>query len=221
MRVVGADVWKRGWVTVEVTGGRVTGVVSFDSFADLITHHAGAVAIGVDIPIGLPTEPPRQADVLARRFVGPRASSVFNTPPRDVLEAPSYQEALHISRTRYGAGISAQSFALRHRIFEVEAARQGDDRLIEVHPEVSFCALAGGPLDYSKKTWNGQMLRRQLLATAGLRLPDTISGPADRVPVDDVLDAAAAAWSAARWAADRAQALPERVDEPADQTIWY
>ena len=59
------------------------------------------------------------------------------------------------------------------------------------------------------------------LATAGLRLPDTITGLAGRVPVDDVLDAAAASWSAERWAADRAQALPERVDAPADQTIWY
>ncbi len=221
MLVVGADVWKRGWVAVSVERGTVASVDAFDSFADLVARFSEAVAFGVDIPIGLPTDPPRPADVLARTFVGPRASSVFNTPPRDVLEAPNYKQALDISYARYGGGISAQSFALRNRIFEVEAVRRGDDRIIEVHPEVSFRALKGIPLRYSKKSWSGQMDRRRLLAKAGLRLPNNIPGEAGRVPADDILDAAAAAWSAKRWGGNEAQALPARAYGTADQTIWY
>lgn len=38
-------------------------------------------------------------------------------------------------------GISSQSYSLRDRIFEVEAAVSDDDRIIEVHPEVS-CSQA-------------------------------------------------------------------------------
>lgn len=88
-----------------------------------------------------------------------------------------------------------------------------DGRIHEVHPEVSFHALAGGvPPAYAKKTWRGQNLRRSLLAEAGLVLPEEL-GEADRIPVDDVLDAAAAAWSAHRIALGTANRLPE-VPEP-------
>ena len=34
----------------------------------------------IDVPIGIPDVGPRRADLLARAFVGPRASSVFATP---------------------------------------------------------------------------------------------------------------------------------------------
>ena len=221
MLVVGADVWKRGWVAVAVDSGDVTGITTFDGFDDLATEHSAAAVIGIDIPIGLPDDPPRRADVLAKAFVGPRASSVFHTPPRDVLEAPTYRQALKRSYERYGGGISAQSYALRKRIFEVDAVRGDTGRLIEVHPEVSFRALTGAPLEHSKKTWNGQMERRTLLAGAGLHLPDRITGSAGRIPVDDILDATAVAWSAGRWATNRAEAIPDGAEPSADQTIWY
>ncbi len=85
-----------------------------------------------------------------------------------------------------------------------------------MHPEVSFYALAGGvPPAYAKKTWRGQNLRRSLLAEAGLVLPDEL-GDADRVPVDDVLDAAAAAWSAHRIATGTASRVPETPETDAE-----
>ncbi|WP_079175456.1 DUF429 domain-containing protein [Streptomyces malaysiense] len=88
-----------------------------------------------------------------------------------------------------------------------------DERIHEAHPEVSFYALADGvPLAHAKKTWRGQNLRRSLLAEAGLVLPDEL-GEADRIPVDDVLDAAVEAWSAHRIALGTANRVPE-VPEP-------
>lgn len=77
----------------------------------------------------------------------------------------------------------------------------------EGHPEASFRALAGSPLRYAKRTWNGQMLRRQLLATAGIQLSDDLL-EAGLVPPDDVLDAAAMAWTARRVAAGISETLP-------------
>jgi hypothetical protein len=58
----------------------------------------------------------------------------------------------------------------------VEAAElaTADDRVFEVHPEVSFCELAGECVAWSKKSWNGRLLRRRLLADAGIVLPDDV-----------------------------------------------
>jgi len=83
-------------------------------------------------------------------------------------------------------------------------------------------ALAGGPLPYPKKTWAGQALRRSLLRDAGVVLGDAL-GPADRVPVDDVLDAAVAAWTARRVALGTARSLPSPPEDVGDgwpAAIW-
>lgn len=221
-RVVGADAWKKGWVAATVEDGWVVAVTAHVTIGDLVAGEPDAVAIGVDIPIGLPETPPRPADAAARSFIGARASSVFPTPPRDVLEAPSYQEALALSRKRYGIGVTAQSYALRRRILEADDAARTDDRIIEVHPEVTFRALSGAPLEFPKRSWNGQMERRRLLSEAGLSIPEHLPDQAGMVPPDDILDAVAVAWSAARFAAGEARALPAEAPLPGfGEVIWY
>jgi predicted RNase H-like nuclease len=67
----------------------------------------------------------------------------------------------------------------------------------------------GQPLAPPKTSWLGVAIRRRLLAEARIDLPDNFGGPANYVPVDDLLDAAAAAWSAARVARGEADSLPE------------
>jgi predicted RNase H-like nuclease len=116
--------------------------------------------------------------------------------------------------------LSAQSYALGKKILEVEA--ELDERVFEVHPEVSFAALAGRHLRYSKRSWNGQMERRRLIADAGLLLPDEIEDGGEAA-ADDVLDATVAAWSAARKARGEAKTLPaETLDEGERAVaIWY
>jgi predicted RNase H-like nuclease len=115
--------------------------------------------------------------------------------------------------------LSAQSFALGKKIVEVESCLER--RLFEVHPEVSFAALAGRHLRHSKRSWNGQMERRRLLRSAGILLPNELG--AGEAAADDVLDAAIAAWSAARKEKGEAATLPP---EPPRQdgrpvAIWY
>jgi len=80
-------------------------------------------------------------------------------------------------------------------------------RIVEVHPEASFRELAGAPLKHSKKTWNGMMQRMRLLEKAGIAIPAEL-GEIGRVGVDDVLDAAAIAWTANRYVNHRARSLP-------------
>jgi predicted RNase H-like nuclease len=148
-------------------------------------------------------------------FVGRRGSSVFAAPPLDALGAASYAEANELLGSLGVARLSRQAWALVPRIVEAAEAAAADPRLHEVHPEVSFCELAGGtPLAWSKKSWNGLLIRRRLLADAGIALPDAIPNVGG-VVADDVVDAAAVAWSARRIAAGTARTLPADP-EPGD-----
>jgi predicted RNase H-like nuclease len=190
---------------------------------ELLDDHRDASVVAVDIPIGLPVSAGRRADALARSFVGQRRSSVFSTPPRSVLEAISYEDALVVTRDLGIAGISKQSFGLAPKILEVDEIARSDERVFEVHPEVSFRGMAGQPLKYSKKSWNGASRRRLLLVQHDLVLPENL-GEAGLAPVDDVLDAAAAAWSADRIARGKALSLPsppEQVEDGRLAAIWY
>jgi predicted RNase H-like nuclease len=101
-------------------------------------------------------------------------------------------------------GTSAQAWAIGRAILEVERSR--DERVREVHPEVSFAALAGHTLGFAKRTWNGQWERFGLLRSAGIELPERLD--AGLVAVDDVLDAAVVAWSATRIARGEHETLP-------------
>jgi predicted RNase H-like nuclease len=123
---------------------------------------------------------------------------------RSVLEAATYEEARRIAVELTGKSISAQSYALRQRILEVDEYAGADDRVIEVHPEVSFRELARRPL-LSKHRADGLVERRALLEEAGLDVP--LEAP--RLAEPDLLDASIAAWSAERYARGEALALPE------------
>ena len=214
------DGCRGGWVSVVlVATGPLTVAVGVDP-AELIGRFADVACVGVDMPIGLPVDE-RGADAQARRFVGPRGSSVFAAPPAEVLAANSYAEANAIAARRAsGKKISQQAWALRANIAAVAAVAKQDGRVIEVHPEVSFRALVGEPLRFSKQSYNGQAVRRAALARVGIELPEQLE-EAGVVPVADVLDAAAAAWSARRYAEGRAQSFPEDARRGAREVIWY
>jgi predicted RNase H-like nuclease len=145
---------------------------------------------------------------------------VFNVPPRAVLEAAPYAAANQLSKEQYGRGISRQSYALRGKILEVDSIARRDERLFEVHPEVTFAAMAGRTLHY-KKTWVGTSERRRLIRLAGIEIPDDLGG-AGVVPVDDILDAAAVAWTADRIAQGVAEAIPAEpeYDGKLRMAIW-
>jgi predicted RNase H-like nuclease len=200
VRVAGVDIAGGAWAVVVLEGSRVVDAFRCESFADALL--VDAAVIGVDIPIGFPDGEARPADVAARRFIGPRASSVFPMAPRAVLEQPSYAEARRIAVELTGKSVSAQAYAIGRRILEVDDYAHTDARVIEVHPEASFRELARRALR-SKHTSDGLAERRRLLEEdAGIEVPPT----APRIAEPDLLDATIVAWTAARYA--RGQALP-------------
>jgi predicted RNase H-like nuclease len=200
--VAGVDGYRKGWVAVSLDPSGDVQVSTHSSFAEVLSLQARVIAVDMPIdPQGLGT---RAADAAARAFVGGRASSVFPPPPRAALQARTFAEASEIARTITGKGISQQSFALARKILEVHDLAEVDERVIEMHPEVSFCRLAEEALADSKHTPAGLERRRALLASAGLVLPGAVAG----VPEADLLDAAAGAWTAVRYSRGEADPFP-------------
>jgi predicted RNase H-like nuclease len=217
--VIGVDWYKAGWVAV-VLGSEIRVTVGVD-LAALIAGVDGVACVGVDMPIGPPEKGTRESDLCARRFVGKRRSSVFMTPPRAVLDAASYAAANERAVGLLdGKKISRQAWALRANIAAVAAVAERDARVVEVHPEVSFRAMHEAEIAFAKTTWNGQALRRAALAAQGVVLPDRLD-EAGGVPPADVLDAAAAAWSARRHAREESRSLPDGWPRGRAGAIWY
>jgi predicted RNase H-like nuclease len=220
---VGVDGTRGRWVAIAIDReGAFQSAAVCDGLEEVLAAHGGADAFGIDVPLGMPESGPRAADAAARVALGARRATIFMTPPRAVLEAPTYAEARVRATELTGKSISAQSYALRHNVLEADGLR-ADPRVFEVHPELAFGALAGQVLLTGKRSWNGASERRDLLAAAGLELPSDLRA-AGMVPVDDVLDAAAAAWSArriARGEADRVPEVPELDEHRRPVAIWY
>jgi predicted RNase H-like nuclease len=191
----------------------VVGARLFTGLPAVLAAWPDADAYAVDMPIGLPERGRRRADEAARAFVGPRAASVFNAPPRGVLLLP-YADAVRRCAELGAPGVSRQAYALGAKILEVEPIAAREPRVVEVHPECSFRELAGEPVEHPKTTWAGFRMRVRLLEAAGIAVPEL-----PELPILDTVDAAAAAWSGLRIARGEARTLP--VDPASGEPVIY
>ena len=224
MAAVGIDACKTGWVAVVLRPGERAEAHHLASIDVLRAAVPDVEVVAIDIPIGLPVSGRRAADLEARAALGARRSSLFITPVRESLVAATHLAATTTSVRLTGSGISQQSFALAPKIFEVEAwLHLAPCPVFEVHPELAFTVMIGAPPTASKKTWAGMIERRTALAAVGIVL-DHVGGDASkRAAVDDMLDAAAAAWSATRlldWTARSFPDPPEVGPDGRPMAIW-
>ena len=211
-------------VTPDADRARVYTAPTLAALLDRVVADGPVAGIGVDIPIGLAEHEPRQADLAARAALGARRASIFLTPVRAAVEAADYTGAAAAHRAATGQGLSRQAYGLAAKIREVDGwVRTAALPVLEVHPELSFASTPGGPLRHGKKTWAGAVERRRRLAAAGILLDGDLGPDPGRAGVDDVLDAAAAAWTMARWAVGAAHPLPdppELMPDGVRAAIW-
>lgn len=231
--LVGVDGCRNAWLAVvRAAIGEPLQLQVFDDAATLLERCADAAVIALDMPLGLSDHGPRMADTLARRRLGRgRSSSVFSTPLRAIVDAPTRADADRHRRAIDARGVGAQSFHLYAKIGQwrraLRASAQARAVVYEIHPEVSFAQLAGAPILASKHTPDGARIRRTLLAAHyGDGAVDALVAalPRRRAGVDDLYDALAALWSAERIAAGVAGSLPDPPEFDADGlrcAIWY
>lgn len=205
---LGVD-WAGGcWLVVKA--GDDTLVTTEPSILNVWHEHGEDVeSLLVDIPIGLPESGTRACDREAKEQLAARGSTVFSIPSRDVVETDEYCRA----RDRNDGSLGSQSWWLFPRIREVDVFLQEDDKALaktyEGHPEICFDKLADG-LQNPKDTEQGRKKRLAVLEddkdlyNKVDRIISEREGGAEwhhrisKGRLDDVLDAAVLAYTAAK-----------------------
>ena len=231
--VAGVDGTPDGWAVVIMKSGRsvIRKVSTLSNIFDAATDFD---IITVDVPIGLLDAYEvggRICDRAARKFLGrARGSSVFPPPIRPVLEATSWEDACIRSRASapHGKALTKQTFAILPKIREVDELLQRRRELREVvhevHPEVCFSELVGNPTTHHKATTLGREERQRALTQPFPELHLIEKAGRDQgLPIEDILDATVACWSALRLVGGTGRSLPDVV--PLDTTglpmaIW-
>jgi predicted RNase H-like nuclease len=205
--VLGVDGWRGAWVGALLEGRSVTLLALPDVAAVLAVADVELVAI--DMPIGLSDDGVRACDVAARRRLGRAGSAVFPTPVRAVLAAEDYAHARALSRaaTFPPRAPSAQAFQLTRAIRALDDAlgEPPTDRVVEVHPELSFRALDPAVQD-RKGSARGTVQRLRALRGV-MEVEQALDAAPAGIPMIDALDACAAAWSARRLADGRGECV--------------
>ncbi|MBM3546071.1 MAG: DUF429 domain-containing protein [Alphaproteobacteria bacterium] len=233
IHVAGVDGTPGGWAVLIKKADRLI-IRKVAILSDVLDGATDLDMIAVDVPIGLLDVYEvggRACDRAARKFLGrPRGSSVFPAPVRPVLAANSWHEACALSRAAgpHGKAVTKQTFAILPKIKEVDEllGERPELRKVvrEVHPEVCFRELAGKPMIHHKASVKGRDERRCVLTSsfADWHLVEK-SGRNQGIPIEDILDAGVACWSALRLADNKGRSLPDTV--PHDGTglpmaIW-
>jgi predicted RNase H-like nuclease len=227
MIVAGVDGCPAGWIAFKVElPSRVTSVEVIDLPAWLKNRPDELASVGIDIPIGL-LDHPRGCDIEARERLGwPRKASVFPAPCRAALTGKNHAEASAVNRQKTGRGLSQQAFHIGSKIKQVDDAMTPERQqwAFEVHPEVCFWKLnSERPMQHNKKTEPSRNERLNLLRTEFPDIQQHLLNRPSGVGKDDLLDAAAAAWTALRR--HRSKAVPvctlERDEKGLSVAIFY
>jgi predicted RNase H-like nuclease len=226
--VLGVDSCPSGWVGISIGDDGLAAWFG-RTLAEVVAaaETGGPLAcVGVDIPLGLPDLGRRRADAEVRALLSPRGSCVFDALTRVAYEAATHAEANALQRTQTGKGLSQQAYRLGLKVLDANAfAVLGTHMVIEAHPELCFARMGDGVVRAGKKTWAGQQRRRALLAAQGIDVDQVgTAGEAGlRAGPDDLLDAAAVAWTAARYVEGKASSypdVPEVFSDGLPAAIW-
>jgi predicted RNase H-like nuclease len=224
--VAGVDGCKAGWFVViaNANTGEITDFQRVNKLADLFQYSYKLSIIAVDVPIGLLSDAKsggRNCDILARGLLGhPRSSSVFSPPVRGALNHPeNYSDANYANRksSKEEIGISKQCFGIFPKIIEANTLINPELQNVikEVHPEVCFWKMGGEVSSfYSKRVIKGREERLNLLSSVGFSCVSDVFGkyPRSEVQLNDIIDAAAACWTAIRILKGEAIRLPATPD---------
>lgn len=216
-----------GWIAFKVDIATRASSAELIDLPSLLQQRPSTLAcLGIDIPIGL-LDGSRTCDTAARQLLGwPRRNSVFSPPCREALAAKGYSDACNVNSRVTNKKMSQQAWGIAPKIKQLDDAicRGCQDWVYEVHPEVSFWAMAGKrPMEHRKKSPAGCTERLTLLRPVFDQIDDFLANRPRGVEKDDLLDAAAAAWSALRIARGEGQRVSAEQEDSVGlrACIWY
>lgn len=240
MRVLGMDGCPGGWACLYWDGAQGLEILRLPSVEAAMAHLGPQGFAAIDMPIGLPERSfpgGREAERAVRPLLGMRQSSVFSVPSRAAVEAGADETIPEAERYRHACtvaratsepprAISKQAFAIFPKIREIDLLLQRRPdlvtRLWECHPEVSFRTMLGEAVPVPKKvkgriSEEGLAVRRDRLAEAGFPVGDLTRETARRLRMgwDDLVDAAACAWTAWRIGTGVALSYPDPPERDA------
>jgi len=227
MFVAGVDGCRAGWVAFKVEIPSLATSVELVDVPKLLKSRPNDVlSLAIDIPIGL-LDYSRACDKAARKLLGqPRGTSVFAAPCRAALAAASHAGASALNREKTTRGLSQQAWGIAPKIKQVDDSISSECQVwaFEVHPEVCFWALnQRRAMKHNKKTAEGAKERVVLLRRVFPQIDRHLANRPRRVGADDLLDAAAAAWTALRLHQRQAECVcsPEVDQKGLAVTIYY
>ena len=224
MRTLGLDGYSKGWVAVLLDDDRQE-IFFHRDVTDALSRPFGRA--GIDIPIGMTDDGERDCDLLARAKLRPHTSRVFTGARRWLwLEFSDPDAANREARRRQQKQVSRQLWHLGAKIMEIDAFVRSNSScdVREVHPELVFLRLNGNKPLPSKKSEEGDALRRILLKRQGIIDIDAwlsrarIGTGARR---DDVLDACAVAIAARAPAGSVPEGKAPFDEHRLPMQIWF
>lgn len=236
-RLAGGSIW-----IMAVSGLSPSASVEFHSywsFAELWNDATAGrlLAVAVDMPLGLPsaTDEWRKCETRARELLGrAREKAVFRSPPLCALSARDHDKADRLAAEAGGRELSGESYRLLPKCRDVRDALTPEafrlsawPQVAEVHAETCFWGLNNRePTRFGKREMAGQEERLALLRPQFSNIDTALAEAADRpdsaLDRYDLLDAAAAAWTARRIASRTAEDLRggEYDDDGFPMSIW-
>lgn len=241
----GVDAGRRGkapaWILAvsEAQAGASAVFSSYLSFSGLWddAKARGLLVLAVDMPLGLPsaTQGWRVCEDRARGRLGrKRAEAVFQSPPLCALNAVNHEDASRLAVEAGGNELSGDTYRLLEKCRDAREVLMREPaafdaypppRVAEVHAEVCFWELNGKKPTRDKKRDNaGQEERLTLLRRHFSRIDAEVTAACEDLKLSsyDLLDAAAAAWTARRIASGAAECLgdDDRDEDGFPMLIW-
>jgi len=181
----------------------------YDTFRDVVDLRPAFSTIVVGAPIGYRdhlTDPPRGADVEAKRLLGRRAVTIRRPPTRETIGRGSAIANDHLD---------AVSATLLPVLLEVAAEMSGYRQRVvyEGSPELSFYFMNGDvPLRWSKKREEGRRERRDLLESKVPGIQRVIDARVPGVEEQHLLDAGALLMTSRRVQTRAAKRIPRDAE---------
>lgn len=217
---LGVDGCRGGWIAGVLDHGELR-LERYQSIDEIVGKYPNFDSFLIDMVVGLRENAEQvRPDELARKELGPRASTVFPVPCRQAVYADTEAKQKAANIQILGKSLSKQTVFIIPKIRELdeflETHPEYRNRILESHPELDFARLNGAVVTSRKKHYEGLAERDSILQRY---LPNdafsTLEQRAKELQCqqDDLMDAICLAVTGAYQAMGMCETIPESPEQ--------